>query len=222
MSLFTARSGDVLLVVDAQVGVMAECWQSPRVVAAISDLVTRARQAGTPVVWVRHQAPGFPPQTPEWEIMPELIPEPGENIIEKRYGDSFADTNLDDVLGSLGADHVWLVGAQSDFCVRSTLFGALYRGYDVTLVEDAHTTADASHEQQHFTAEQLVALVNKLAWTTHLPNVSSRLARAADVDFLPAGQLDDDDLLEQVEADEQAEEDADDVELGLADPEPET
>ena len=35
-----------------------------------------------------------------------------------------------------------VTGAQSDACIRSTLHGALVRGYDVTLVGDAHTTED--------------------------------------------------------------------------------
>lgn len=219
MSLFPGRSGDALLVVDAQVDVMASLWQAPRVIGAITDLVGRARLAGTPVVWVRHQRPGLEANTDGWQIVPELTPEPAETIIEKRYGDSFAETTLDDVLAGLGARHVWLTGAQSDFCVRGTLFGGLYRGYDVTLVEDAHTTESCSYESIPFSGEQLVALVNKLAWTTRLPGVSSSLCKSGDVLFSPAERLDDDDKLEAIEAEEQAEEDAEDAAMGLGDPE---
>lgn len=218
MSLFNARSGDALLVVDLQVGALDGCWQASRVVATVEDLVARARLAGCPVVWVRDE--GLEPGSPQWEIVPELIPDLGEQVVEKRWGDAFADTNLEDVLADAGADHIWLVGARSDFCVRSTLFGALHRGYDVTLVEDAHTTAPASHDTHRLAADDLVAMVSRMAWTTRLPGVTSELRRAADVSFTPARQLDDEDLLEVVEADEQAEEDADDVVLGLADPEP--
>lgn len=218
MSRIKTRSGDALVVVDAQVGAIGRCWQAPRVVAAIADLVARARLAGTPVVWVRDE--GLVTGSPDWQIVAELIPDPGEVVVEKRWPDSFAETTLEDVLADAGADHLWLVGAQSDFCVRSTLFGGLHRGYDVTLVEDGHTTVAAGLEGQQVPAELLVALVNRLAWTTRMPGVTSQLCRAADVDFAPAHQLDDEDLLEAVEADEQAEEDADDVALGLADPEP--
>ncbi|MEL4544209.1 isochorismatase family protein [Luteococcus sp. H138] len=197
---------------------MADLWQSQRIITTIADLVRRARLAGTPVVWVRHQGPGLQAGSEEWQIVGELMPEPGEQLIEKRFGDSFAETTLDDALAAVGASHLWITGAQSDFCVRSTLFGALYRGYDATLVEDAHTTADASYESLAFSGEQLVALVNKLAWTTRLPGVASRLCKAADVAFSPAERLDDDDKLEAIEAEEQAEEDAEDVAMGLGDP----
>lgn len=217
MTTFTSRTGDALLVVDVQVDVMDRCWQSRRVVDTIADLVARARIAGTPVVWVRDE--GLDADSPGWQIVPDLVPEPGEIVIDKRWGDSFSQTDLDDVLAEARASHLWITGAQSDLCVRSTALGALHRGYDVTLVEDAHTTRDGSYEQLHFTAEQLVALANRLVWTTHLPEVDARVCRATEVDFRPAGRMDDEDRIEALEADEQAEQDAGDVQLGLADPE---
>lgn len=218
MSHFPERDGQVLLVVDVQNDVMAECRNVRPVVRRIADLVGRARLAGTPVVWVRHQDDFLVPDTDGWQVVPELPPEPGEAFVDKRYGDSFADTALDDVLGGLGVGKVVLVGAQSDYCIRSTFFGGLYRGYDMTLVTDAHTTADDDYGPTDFSAARLVAVVNKLAATTSLPGVRAATTTAAEVD-LSASQPDDAELLEQVEADEQAEEDADDVELGLADPE---
>ena len=40
------------------------------------------------------------------------------------------------------AGHLVVTGAQTDACIRSTIHGAFARGYDVTLVGAAHTTAD--------------------------------------------------------------------------------
>ena len=60
----------------------------------------------------------------------------------EEYGDSFEDTNLETALSDLGVGRLVVVGAQTDWCVRSTLHGALARGYDATLVSDAHTTED--------------------------------------------------------------------------------
>ncbi|WP_394275062.1 isochorismatase family protein [Luteococcus sp.] len=218
MTTFTSRTGDALLVVDVQVDVMARCWQPHRGVETIADLVARARIAGTPVVWVRHQESGLDAASPGWQVVPELVPEPGEIVVDKRWGDSFSHTDLDDVLAEARASHLWITGAQSDSCVHSTAMGALHRGYDVTLIEDAHTTREGSYEQLHFTAEQLVALANRLVWTTNLPEVDARVCRAAEVCFRPADRMDDEDRIEALEADEQAEQDAEDVQLGLADP----
>ncbi|HEV8421279.1 MAG TPA: isochorismatase family protein, partial [Actinomycetota bacterium] len=55
----------------------------------------------------------------------------------------FEDTTLETVLsGGLGVGRLVIVGAQTDECIRSTLHGAFVRGYDATLVSDAHTTED--------------------------------------------------------------------------------
>ena len=43
-----------------------------------------------------------------------------------------------------GVGRLLVTGAQTDECVRSTLHGAFVRGYDTTLVGDAHTTEDLS------------------------------------------------------------------------------
>ena len=65
-----------------------------------------------------------------------------EPLVEKNYGDSFEATNLETVLSDRGVGRLVVVGAQTDACVRSTLHGAFARGYDATLVSDAHTTED--------------------------------------------------------------------------------
>ena len=50
--------------------------------------------------------------------------------MEKNYGDSFEDTALESVLAGLGVGRLVIAGAQTDACIRSTLHGALARGYD--------------------------------------------------------------------------------------------
>ena len=78
------------------------------------------------------------------EIVPELSPDESEPLVPKPYPDSFDETTLESVLGALAVGRLVVVGAQTDECVRSTLDGALVRGYDATLVSDAHTTEDLS------------------------------------------------------------------------------
>ena len=134
----------ILLVVDMQKDVLTNAWHASDVTARITSLVDRARQSGVPVVWVRHSSDTMPLGSDGWQIVPELVPASGETVVEKCYGDAFEATNLADVLAALGARHVVVCGAQSDACVISTLFGGLTRGYDMTLVGDAHTTDDYS------------------------------------------------------------------------------
>src|SRR6266550_4244794 len=104
------------------------------------------------------------------------------SLVEKRYGDSFEDTTLENVLSGLGVGRLVVVGAQTDACIRSTLHGAFARGYDATLVSDAHTTED----QTAWGApppEQVIAHTN-LYWTYQTaPGRTAGTVETKDVDF---------------------------------------
>lgn len=145
MSQFSDRDRSALLVVDVQNDVVTEAHDRDGVVGRIRDLVHRAREADVPVVWVQDSLQGGGESkagTPGWQVVPELEPLTGEPRIEKDYGDSFEATDLGDVLSGLGVGRLVVTGAQTDACIRATLHGAFVRGYDVTLVSDAHTTED--------------------------------------------------------------------------------
>jgi len=144
MTTLANRPNTALLVIDVQYGVVAGNYERDAVVANISTLVEKARQDGTPVVWVQHNDDHLERGTDNWQIVPELKPDDSEPLVEKSYGDSFEDTALEDVLSRLGVGRLVVCGAQTDMCIRSTLHGAFARGYDATLVQDAHTTEDMS------------------------------------------------------------------------------
>ena len=142
MTTLKNRPKTALLVIDVQQGVVAGNHERDAVVANVGSLVEKARRERVPVVWVQHSDEGLERGSERWRIVPELAPAPAEPLIEKNYGDSFEDTTLESVLAGLGVGRLIVVGAQTDACVRSTLHGAFARGYDATLVSDAHTTED--------------------------------------------------------------------------------
>ena len=142
MTTLEDRPNTALLVVDVQIGIVAEAHDRDRVVANVASLVEKARQEQVPVVWVQHADEDIVKGTEGWDIVPELAPDAAEPLVQKNYGDSFEDSSLESVLSDLGVGRLVVVGAQTDACIRSTLHGALVRGYDATLVSDAHTTED--------------------------------------------------------------------------------
>ena len=145
MTTLANRPNSALLIVDVQVGVVAGAHDRDIVVANIARAVDKARGAGVPVVWVQHHdAEHLTRGAEAWEIVPELVPAAGEPRIEKAWGDSYEETSLESVLAGLGVGRLVVAGAQTDACIRSTLHGALARGYDALLVSDAHTTEDMS------------------------------------------------------------------------------
>jgi nicotinamidase-related amidase len=144
MTTLPGRPNTALLVIDVQNGVVDGAYDREDVVAKIATLVERARAAAVPVIWVQHNSDDLPEGSQAWQYVAELAPAEQESVVQKRYGDSFEDTDLEQLLAERGVGHLVVTGAQSDQCVRSTLHGAITRGYDATLVQDAHTTVDLS------------------------------------------------------------------------------
>ena len=144
MTTLENRPNTALLVVDVQTNVVAGNHERDAVVANVATLVDKAREQDVPVVWVQHNDDELVRGSDEWQLVPELKRDDAEPRIDKSYGDAFEDTTLETVLSGLGVGRLFVVGAQTDECVRSTLHGALARGYDATLVSDAHTTEDLS------------------------------------------------------------------------------
>jgi nicotinamidase-related amidase len=182
MSTLENRPNTALLVVDVQNGVVAGAHERDAVVANVGSLVEKARREDVPVVWVQHSGAGLERGSDDWGIVPELTPDDGEPLIEKAYGDSFEDTTLETVLSGLGVGRLIVVGAQTDACIRSTLHGALVRGYDATLVSDAHTTEDQS-EWGAPPPDQVIAHTN-LYWTYQTaPGRTAGTVASGDLEF---------------------------------------
>ena len=182
MTTLENRPNTALLVVDAQNGVVEGAYRRDAIVANIGSLVEKARRERVPVVWVQHSDEQLARMSDGWRIVPELTPGDAEPLVEKRYGDAFEDTTLETVLAGLGVGRLVVVGAQTDACIRSTLHGAFARGYDATLVSDAHTTED----QTAWGApppEQVIAHTN-LYWTYQAaPGRTAGTVETRDVDF---------------------------------------
>jgi nicotinamidase-related amidase len=182
MTTLENRPNTALLVVDVQQGVVGGAHQRDAVVANIGSLVEKARKERVPVVWVQHSDEQLVRGSDDWRIVSELTPSDAEPLVEKNYGDSFEDTSLEAVLSGLGVGRLIVVGAETDACIRSTLHGAFVRGYDATLVSDAHTTGDQSAWGAPPPA-QVIAHTN-LYWTyQRAPGRTAGTVKTGEVDF---------------------------------------
>jgi nicotinamidase-related amidase len=182
MTTLPDRPKTALLVIDVQNGVMAGAHGRESVIANINALVDRARADDVPVVWVQHSDENLIRDSEEWRYVPELVRRDSEALVHKSFGDSFEDTDLEVVLAEREVGRLVVTGAQTDACIRSTLHGAFVRGYDVTLVGDAHTTEDLS-EFGAPPPDQVIAHTN-MYWKWHDgPGRQAGTVETADVDF---------------------------------------
>src|ERR1700685_976416 len=155
MSANMEHEKSALMVIDVQNGVINGAWKRDEVVTRIGNLVSKARNGGIDVIWVQHSETDMPIGSEEWQIVSELKPAKNEKIIHKLFRSSFEETSLEEVLETLDISHLIISGAQSNYCVRNTIHAGFERGFNITLVEDCHTTMDETWNGVTITAEQI-------------------------------------------------------------------
>ena len=185
MTTLEGRPNTALLVIDVQNDVVSGAHDRDGVIARINALVDKARNEQVPVIWVQHSDDNMPIDTEGWQYVPELTRAESEPLVHKRYGDSFEDTDLESVLAERRVGRVVVTGAQTDACIRSTLHGALVRGYDTTLVGDAHTTEDLRQWGVPVAPEQVIAHTNTYWSWSDAPGRTGDVVPAAEVVFGP-------------------------------------
>ncbi len=137
-----------LLAIDLQVGIFGpgetRVHDADGVLERAAALLRAAEAAGLPILYCRDDAgPGlWEPGSEGWQIHPRVSPPERAIVFRKKFGDAFRATELDDELRRRDCSRLVVLGAMTDFSIRSTLQRALLRGYSVTLIEDAHSTLD--------------------------------------------------------------------------------
>lgn len=110
MSTLAGRPNTALLVVDVQNGVVAEAYNRSNVIANIATMVEKARAAHVDVLWIQHNSEDLAPDSESWQYVRELVRRDGEPLVQKAYGDSFEETELESVLAARGVGRLVVTG----------------------------------------------------------------------------------------------------------------
>jgi nicotinamidase-related amidase len=140
---------------------------------------------------VQHSDDELPYGSPEWQWVPQLVAGADELRVHKRFNSAFEKTVLEDELAKSCVAHLVLAGVATNWCIRATAYGALDRGYDVTIVEDAHTTGSMELDNgKKIEASTIIDELNVcMTWVSY-PGLKNGTATAEQVDFAsPGGQL---------------------------------
>jgi nicotinamidase-related amidase len=174
-------SGDVLVVVDMQVGLLDGLPKHDLkgVIQRINALAAMVRRHGGQVVWIRHcgkAGDGFDRGSTGWALLPELERQPADVVVEKTLNDAFAGTALHDTLRQRPPDRVLIAGWATDSCVDSTVRSAISRDYNVVVASDAHTLSDRPH-----LAATAIIRHHNWVWSDLLTNRSTRVVTTSEL-----------------------------------------
>lgn len=141
-----------LVVIDIQEAFFLEeeyhLYEYEKVVATINNAINRARENEVPIIFIQHteEAPSeFARGTATWELHQGLHKEGSDIVIEKITWDAFYQTAFDETLKKLGVEQLVFLGAQTEFCLDTTMRNAYSRGYQQNLlVKDGHSTLDSN------------------------------------------------------------------------------
>lgn len=158
-----------VLVIDVQQGLCVgddAAWDCAGTIRRINVVTAKARAARVPVVFIQHEAEGglLAHGSATWQLADGLNVHEGDLRMRKTTCDSYLRTSLEATLRERGVTRVIVCGMHTEFCVDSTARGALARGFAVTLVSDAHTSAGNAA----LTPAQVIAHHNAT-----LPNIES-------------------------------------------------
>lgn len=171
-----------LLVIDVQQGLFVPPpAEAAEVLLRINQLSERARQAGTPVIFIQHQTAHeeLAHGSEAWQIHPELQVKAGDHRVDKTTPDSFLRTNLGKLLIAEGVTQLVICGYSTEYCVDTTTRRAAGLGYPVVLAADAHT----SHDKSHANGLQIRAHHNATLSSIESFGVKIRAVPAAEVSF---------------------------------------
>jgi len=183
MTTITGRNSSALLVIDVQNGVAEGAYNLESVLENINVAVSKARAAGVPVIWVQHSDEELIIDSEAWQIVPELSPLDSEPRVRKIYKSSFEGTNLEEILSSLNVGHVFVSGMQTNNCVRHTSHAAQEKGYDVTILADAHSTTGYTWNGHTVVAEVIVDEFNDNFGFMDLPGRTNRAIKTSELAF---------------------------------------
>lgn len=183
MTTLIGRDNFALLVIDVQNGVVEGAYNLEAVLKNINKSIDVARSAGVPVVWVQHSDEELLIDSEPWQIVSELQPAPEDPMVRKVHRSSFEATNLESILADLKVGHVFVTGMQTNNCVRHTTHSAQERGYDVTVLSDAHSTTGYDWDGHTVVAKDVVDEFNDNFAGTELPGRFTRAIKTSELSF---------------------------------------
>lgn len=164
-----------LLVIDVQKGLFNKStpiYDQDNFLKNLNNLIGKARKKNILIIFIQHSNEKILVfGTDDWSIHPHLKIEPSDVIVHKQHGNTFEETNLQEILDSHQINSLVITGLVTHGCVKATCQGALDLGYKVILVKDGHSSYSKD-------AADLI-----IKWNQKLSGMGAQLQLSADITF---------------------------------------
>ncbi|WP_442600343.1 cysteine hydrolase family protein [Neobacillus sp. D3-1R] len=132
-----------LLIIDLQVGVQpvnAALYNLADVLKGVNERIRLFRENNNPIIFVQHNESDLVLHSPEWQLFPELDAKETDLYIDKTHANSFYKTELQEQLKRFNINKLEICGAQTEYCVDTTIRMAHGLGYELFMKKGLTTT----------------------------------------------------------------------------------
>lgn len=123
------------------------------------------------------------------EIVKELAPAPGDHVVYKHRFSGFFQTELEELLRSVGVQDIIFTGCTTSICVESTLRDAMFRDFRCLLLEDctAEPIGAATDRTNH--EASLLVVETLFGWVATSTALLDELTRVPSADLRDAANV---------------------------------
>ncbi|WP_099223752.1 cysteine hydrolase family protein [Listeria costaricensis] len=136
-----------LVVIDLQKGLHTPekpLFELAEVLSGVNERIACYREAKMPIIFIQHHEEELPLHSAEWALMDELDVRYGDYFVSKTHANSFYQTELAGLLEKLEVGEMEFCGAQTEYCVDTTIRMAHGLGYRSFMKKGLHTTVDSA------------------------------------------------------------------------------
>lgn len=135
-----------LIIIDLQIGVQPEnvpLYNLANVLNGVNQRIRLFREKNNPIIFVQHNDSHLVLNSPEWQLFPELDAKDTDIYINKIHANSFYKTDLNEQLRRLNINKLEICGAQTEYCVDTTIRMAHGLGYKLFMKKGLTTTLNS-------------------------------------------------------------------------------
>lgn len=156
-----AQLCDALVVIDLQNGVchdQTEIFGLELLTKQVNERILLYKEQQRQIIFVQHCDKELISGTKDWEIIPEIIQPSEARYVEKMHANAFFETTLQNMLMELNVQTLEICGAQTEYCVDTSIKVAHHLGYQVKMLPSLTTTYD----HPFMSAQDTIAFYEKI------------------------------------------------------------